>query len=186
MKNRKEFIECVYSAEQKGLEYPKFSQYKDFDECNGHEIMTLFNILAESGNSNSDEDDWILADDGNSTNEIREGYELNACILMIALIVNSRGEKSEIKFESRLRECYHEEKHKQRKIENLFNFMGSAYQNSLRNLFSIAKEMILHYGTFDMVQLFNDVLDWEYDREIACKWAREIVSGRETTNMYED
>ena len=184
MKNRKEFIDCVYNANKDGLLYPKFLFFKEYNECNMLEIIPLFKILGESNNLSNGDCGCILIDYENKKNETFEKYELSVCLLMISLIVNSKFQKSDTKFETHLNKCYKQEKYYQPSIKNLFVSLGSVYPNALRRFYSFAKNVIGHYGPCDMYQLFDDLLDWEIDTEIAERWANEIVFGGKGGHGY--
>ena len=170
MKNRKEFIECIYETGKSGFNRTCFKSYRRFHTCKEKEIDILFDILEKSGNLYVDENGKRHID--GVVDEKSELYELDVCALMISLIVIGKFRKSSVKFEERIKEYCKKNFFHKGTVTDAFMAFSYRWTNRLIYFYKMAHVIIRFGGACDMCALFDDVLDWDKEGSDKLKWYR--------------
>ena len=168
MKNRKEFIECIYEAGRNGFNRRWFQGYRRFHTCNEQEVEILFDILEKSGNICIDENGKRHID--GAVDEKSELYELDVCALMISLIVISKFQKSGVKLEERLKSYGKKDYSHKCRAADAYMAFRSKRPNRLLYVYKMAHVVVRFGGTCDMYALLDDLLDWYNEDYKQLKW----------------
>lgn len=170
MKNRKEFIECVYDAGENGFNRTCFKSYKRFHTCSEKEVEILFDILEKSGNIYLDESGKRHID--GVEDEKNELYELDVCALIISLIVISKFQKSNVMLEERIRKYCRKNRFHKGKVTDAYVAFVYKWPNRLRYFYTMAHVIMRFGGACDMCSLLDDLLDWHQEGSDTLKWLR--------------